>query len=182
VLEHLYTRTELAACLARVDRHLDRDGRFAFDVQLPDLQWLTRDPTRRWARTRFTHPRTGEQLYYSTNHVYDPISQIALIRLYYDPVDGTPGRVVLLSQRKYFPAELEALCAASGFVTVERYGDFAGAPLSGTADSQVVVCARRTDFLDGNRASGSISSSRNPAPNPVPRRGRARSPTRPRRR
>src|SRR5262249_17832381 len=111
VLEHLYTRTELAACLARVKAHLGPGGRFAFDVQLPDLRWLVRDPGKRWARTRFTHPRTGEKLWYSTNHDYDPISQIALIRLYYDPVDGGPGRVVMLSQRKYFPADLEALVA-----------------------------------------------------------------------
>jgi SAM-dependent methyltransferase len=155
VLEHLYTRVELAACLARVDAHLAPRGRFTFDVQMPDLVWLTRDPNKRWARTRFTHPRTGQKLWYSTNHDYDPVSQIALIRLFYDPVDGTPGHVVMLSQRKYFPAELEALCANSGFATVERYGDFAGAPLSGAADSQVLVCMRQREFLDGNRASGS---------------------------
>lgn len=153
VLEHLYTRVELAACLARVDAHLAKGGRFAFDVQMPDLVWLTRDPNKRWARTRFTHPRTGQKLWYSTNHDYDPVSQIALIRLYYDPVDGTPGHVVMLSQRKYFPAELEALCAAAGFATVERYGDFDDRPLSGAADSQVVVCMRQREFLVGNRGS-----------------------------
>jgi SAM-dependent methyltransferase len=182
VLEHLYTRTELAACLAGVERHLERNGRFAFDVQLPDLKWLSRDPDKRWAKTRFTHPRTGQKLFYSTNHVYDPVSQIALIRIYYDPVDGTPGRVVLLSQRKYFPAELEALCAASGFASVERYGDFFGAPLGATAESQVIVTMRLRDFLDGNRASATRSSTRNPARKSVPRRGRKSSPSSPRRR
>src|SRR5262249_29712293 len=34
VLEHLYTRGEVAACLAAVERHLAPDGAFAFDVQL----------------------------------------------------------------------------------------------------------------------------------------------------
>ncbi len=153
VLEHLYTRVELAACLARVAAHLAPRGTFTFDVQLPDLAWLIRDPHKRWAKTRFTHPRTGEKLFYSTNHDYDPISQIALIRLYYDPVDGTPGRVVMLSQRKYFPAELEALVAHAGFTVTARHGDFLGEPLSGRADSQVLTCVRSTDFLDGNRAS-----------------------------
>jgi hypothetical protein len=110
---------------------------------VPDPAWLARDPTRRWSRTRFTHPRTGERLVYSTNHDYDPIGQIALIRLYYDRADRRGRtRVVHLSQRKYFPAELEALVACSGFEVVERYGDFAGAPLDRTADSQVLVCAR----------------------------------------
>jgi SAM-dependent methyltransferase len=176
VLEHLYTRTDVAACLQRVAAHLAPGGALAFDVQLPDLQWLARDPSRRWARTRFTDPTTGRSMYYSTNHDYDPVSQIAMIRLYYEPAEaaassstgprarrgrrvaagaadpdrptGTPGpavapgetRVVQLSQRKFFPAELEALVAHAGFRVVARYGDFSFRPLDGSADSQVLVC------------------------------------------
>jgi SAM-dependent methyltransferase len=175
VLEHLYTRGEVHACLQRIAAHLAPGGAFAFDVQLPDLGWLLRDSTRRWARTRFTDPTTGRAMFYSTNHDYDPISQIALIRLYYDPADEPAGawprrrprathsvdgggdptaghsnlpvagsaggrRVVKLSQRKFFPAELEALVAHAGFRVVERYGDFSFRPLDATADSQVLVC------------------------------------------
>ncbi|HEY0479629.1 MAG TPA: class I SAM-dependent methyltransferase [Kofleriaceae bacterium] len=185
VLEHLYTRGEMTACLQRVAAHLEPGGAFAFDVQLPDLAWLARDSSRRWAKTRFTDPTTGRSMYYSTNHDYDPVSQIALIRLYYDPADepddagaddtsaddderdadepgdprvtpvgarnpsrppggpgGPPGatRVVQLSQRKFFPAELEALVAHAGFRVTERYGDFSFRPLDGTAESQVLVC------------------------------------------
>jgi SAM-dependent methyltransferase len=170
VLEHLYTRGEVTACLQRIAAHLDPGGAFAFDVQLPDLAWLIRDPTRRWAKTRFTDPTTGRAMYYSTNHDYDPVSQIALIRLYYEPADepaspagrqdgrgrrahsapaaGVAGaasrpastRVVKLSQRKFFPAELEALVASAGFRVTERYGDFSFRPLDGSAESQVLVC------------------------------------------
>ena len=141
VLEHLYTRGEVDACLRRVAAHLTPDGAFVFDVQLPDLAWLGRDPTRRWARTRFTHPTTKRRLIYSTNHDYDPVSQIALIRIYYDPADGAgPGRVVQLSQRKFFPAELEALVSQAGMRLVDRYGDFFFGPLGPGAESQVLVC------------------------------------------
>ena len=142
VLEHLYTRGEIDACLRCVAAHLEPGGLFAFDVQLPDLEWLARDPAKRWAKTRFTDPTTKRAMYYSTNHDYDPISQIAVIRLYYDPVDGAPGeaRVVKLTQRKFFPAELEALVAHAGFRVLERYGDFSFGPLDGRAESQVLVC------------------------------------------
>jgi SAM-dependent methyltransferase len=194
VLEHLYTRGEITACLQRIAAHLAPGGAFAFDVQLPDLAWLIRDPGKRWAKTRFTDPTTGRAMYYSTNHDYDPVSQIALIRLYYEPADdrpqpiergegaprlpggresrredvpgparrrgpparranssqvthatgaasrASPTRVVKLSQRKFFPAELEALVASAGFRVSERYGDFSFRPLDGTAESQVLVC------------------------------------------
>lgn len=152
VLEHLYTRVEVAACLRRVAAQLAPGGTFAFDVQLPDLLWLSRDPERRWARTRFKHPRTGEPLLYSTNHDYDPIAQIAFIRIYYDPDPSRPHRrrsrprVVHLSQRKFFPAELEALVAAGGFRVVERYGDFDGGPLVGGSESQILVCQKAKRF------------------------------------
>ena len=141
VLEHLYTRGELDACLRRVAAHLAPGGVFVFDVQLPDLAWLLRDPGKRWARTRFTDPTTKRPMLYSTNHDYDPISQIALIRLYYDPADGAgPGHVVQLSQRKFFPAELEALVSQAGMMVLERYGDFSFGPLGASAESQVLVC------------------------------------------
>ncbi len=142
--EHLYTRVEVAACLERVRACLADGGRFAFDVQNPDLRWLGRDPRKRWARTRFSHPTTGQSLYYSTNHIYDPVSQIAIIRLYYEPVDQ-PGteRVVHLSQRKFFPAELEALLWMGGFAIESRFGDFSRQPLDGDAESQVLVCRKR---------------------------------------
>ncbi|HTE52527.1 MAG TPA: methyltransferase domain-containing protein [Kofleriaceae bacterium] len=143
--EHLYTRVEVAACLERVRDHLEPGGRFVFDVQNPNLRWLSRDPSRRWARTVFRHPRTGKQLAYSTNHDYDPVSQIALIRLYYTPVGGGREKVVHLSQRKFFPAELEALVSHAGFAVDRRHGDFAGQPLDGDAESQVLVCRVRAD-------------------------------------
>jgi len=141
VLEHLYTRSELDACLRQVVAHLEPGGAFVFDVQLPDLAWLLRDPTKRWAKTRFTDPTTGRAMFYSTSHDYDPVSQIVMIRLYYDPVDGVgPSHVVKLSQRKFFPAELEALVAHAGLRVVARYGDFGFGPLDASADSQVLVC------------------------------------------
>jgi SAM-dependent methyltransferase len=149
VLEHLYTRVEIDACLRCVAAHLvdakgnRPGGAFAFDVQLPDLEWLTRDSTKRWAKTRFTDPTTGRAMLYSTNHDYDPVGQIALIRLYYEPVDGKgPTKIVKLSQRKFFPAELEALVAYAGLRVVERFGDFAWRPLDATAESQVLVCEK----------------------------------------
>jgi len=154
VLEHLYTRGELAACLARVAEHLAPGGAFAFDVQMPDLAWLSRDPTKRWAKTRFTDPSTGRATFYSTNHDYDPVNQIVTIRLYYDPVDGKAGsRIVKLTQRKYFPAELEALVAAAGFRVTGRYGDFFWAPLDGGAESQVLVVERANSIPKPRRKS-----------------------------
>ena len=143
--EHLYTRLEVRECLTSVREHLAPGGRLFFDVQNPDLRWLSRDPDKRWARTRFTHPRTGDRMIYSTNHEYDPVSQIVVIRLYYEPAPGSRAtpEVITLSQRKFFPAELEAVLDANGFDIEARYGDFHGSPLEGQSETQLIVCTAR---------------------------------------
>lgn len=143
--EHLYTPGDARACLARIRDALEPGGLFAFDVQNPDLEWLARDPKKRWARTEFCHPGTGEELVYTTNHTYDPVTQICVIRLYYGPRIAGPGRferTVLLSQRKFFPAELAEMIEANGFELVARYGGFRGEPLVAGTESQVLVCRR----------------------------------------
>jgi SAM-dependent methyltransferase len=148
--QHLYSHHDVAACLAGVRSLLSPTGKFAFDVLQPDLRWLTRDPRKRWARTVFHHPLTGEQLEYSTNQTYEPISQIAHIRIYYTSLDSPVGdagekpvRVVRLAHRQFFPAELEALLWASGFFIETRWGGFSGEPFDGHSESQVLLCTPR---------------------------------------
>ncbi len=145
--QHLYTHADVAACLGEVRALLSPTGRFAFDVLQPDLRWLTRSPTKRWARTRFKHPVTDEQLEYTTNQTYEPISQIAHIRIYYERLDSPDGdrhlRVVRLAHRQFFPAELEALLWAGGFTIESRWGGFSGEPFEGDSESQVLLCTPR---------------------------------------
>lgn len=165
VVEHLYTHADVGAFLRRVAAHLTPTGVLAFDVELPDVGWLARDPRRRWGRTRFTHPVTGEKLVYSSNHDYDPVTQIALIRIYYE-AEGRPTQIVKLSQRKFFPAELEGLLAAHGFEVLERFGDFDGAPLSGEAQSQVVLCRPIARRAATRSSSGSKAHRQSEKPSP----------------
>jgi len=146
-LQHLYSRDDLERFLAEIRRLLHPDGLFAFDVLNPDLQWLSRSSTKRWSRTRIKHPRSGERLIYSTNHDYDPASQVQWIRIFYEPDPKAPSaqasapRTISLTQRLYFPAELEALLHYNGFTLWHRAGGFDGQPLCPVSVEQV-ICAR----------------------------------------
>ncbi len=151
---HLYTIDALRAGFAQALRLLRPGGWFAFDVEFPDLDWLGWDPSVRHAITPFTHPATGERLVYSTNHTYDPATQICHIRIYYDrPQRGRgtisphhpPARPVAtfeLTHRQIFPQELRLFLLDAGFEIVRHDGGFDGEPLAAGADSQVVVCRR----------------------------------------
>jgi SAM-dependent methyltransferase len=152
---HLYTTEDVERCLAEVRRLLAPGGIFALDVVNPDPVWLARNPTRRFARTPFRHPTTGERLVYSTSHAYEPATQVAWIRLYYEPdprapsPSMSPSRIVTLAHRLFFPAELDALlhyngfevlCHAGGF-PAETAGVLDGEPLS-IVSAEQVICAR----------------------------------------
>ena len=150
-LMHLYTWQDLLACFREVARVLAPGGAFAFDVELPDLEWLTWDPDERHAVTRFVHPRTGQKLIYSTNHRYDPETQICHIRLYYDdaPPPGRrfvppprPRKLVHLAHREVFPEEVRLLIHAAGLRLEEHTGDFNGGPLGPGVQSQVLLCSK----------------------------------------
>lgn len=149
---HLYDREDLQRFFSSVRRHLAPGGRFCFDVLNPSLDWLTHDPKRRWSRTRFRHPSTGRLTYYTTNHVYDAATQIAWIRIYYDPADLPQGgdlppghiprsQVVRIAHRQFFPEELLLLLELHGFTVEKREGGFTGEPFSQECESQVCTCS-----------------------------------------
>jgi SAM-dependent methyltransferase len=140
-LMHLYTRADVEACFAVARRHLQKGGVFAFDVINPDLQWLSRDPTRRWARTRFRHPRTGERMIYTTTLEWAGPLQIAFMKIYYAPEAGSRReKVVELAHRYFFPREIEEICTYNGFALERHDGDFLGEPLSNESEQQVCIC------------------------------------------
>ena len=148
-LMHLYRWSELLACFREVHRVLEPGGTFALDVLLPDLEWLLWDPDQRHAITPFTHPRTGEELIYSTNHSYDPDTQVCHIRIYYDEnykgglrPRAKPLQVVHLAHRQIFPDELRALLAVAGFELESHTGDFLGLSLNRDVEVQVVVARK----------------------------------------
>ena len=158
---HLYNRADVERFLAVVKAHLAPGGTFAFDVMNPNLSWLTRDPHKRWARTRFKDPRTGKTWFYSTNHDYDAAAQLNWIRIYYDeepvgaraaaegPATGRSlpqrvrSRVIHLAQRQFFPEELLSLLHYNGFTVDKRDGGFAGEAFVSESDSQVCTCSIR---------------------------------------
>jgi SAM-dependent methyltransferase len=148
VLMHLYGWRDILTLFREVARVLEPGGSFAFDVLLPDFEWLRWDPDELHAVTHFVHPRTGEALIYSTNHVYDPDTQICHIRLYYhrdtdgDPPEGEPLKTVHLAHRQIFPEELRMFAGLVGLEIESHTGDFLDLSLSNEVEVQVVLCRK----------------------------------------
>jgi hypothetical protein len=130
----------------------------------PDLAWLSRDSTKRWARTRYKDPETGRAMVYSTQIVYDAPLQIAFMTIFYDRVDGkrAGARRTLLTHRHFFPRELEALMHYNGWRITRRDGNFSGGALEPESEQQILWCrpTPKKRAREGSRSRRKIADSR----------------------
>ena len=144
VFMHLYTRRDLARAFATVRHHLAPGGRFVFDVLMPDLRAMVRNPGRLYRGPRMTDPRTGAVYHYFESFEYDVVRQVQLVSMVFQSATELADlRVLPLSQRQFFPEELLALLDANGFALVSRWGGFDRSPLDGDSDSQIIVARVR---------------------------------------
>ncbi len=141
---HLYTRQALERGFATVRHHLEPKGRFAFDVLLPDPNSLAREPSKQYRGGEVPHPRDGSRYRYSEYFSYDPLAQIETVVMDSEhPDDDSRSFCTPLTQRQFFPAELEALLHYNGFAVESQTGDFKGATINASTESQVVIARLR---------------------------------------
>lgn len=147
---HLYTRPSVERFLARVRDHLHRDGRFVFDVSVPEPEELARTPDRIHRTPPFLYPGVG-MVRYGERFDYDPFRQVLFVTMEFDPARGEPW-VTPLAHRQFFPMELEALLHYAGFKIEKVEGDFDG-PVRPTTKTLVFTAkARRSSFSSSTGA------------------------------
>ncbi len=142
VILHLYSLAEIEAFFARVREHLSDDGEFVLDVSVPAPEDLSGDSGRRYKGPPVRDPETGETLRYSEVFAYDPVRQILTVVAEFRGKDRQYWRVPL-TQRQFFPAELEALLYYNGFDDIRFEPDFASAHAATDVDSLAIRCRLR---------------------------------------
>jgi len=144
---HLYTRQDVERFCARVLAHLTPRGRFVVDVSVPVPEELARTPDKLQRTPRFKHPSTGEVVRYGERFDYDPLRQVLLVSMEFEP-KGRPKDAWMtpLAHRQFFPQELEALLHYNGLEVVDVHGDFVRAAPEQDAAELVYHCRRRRGF------------------------------------
>ena len=131
---------DVERCLAAVRAHLDVRGRFIMEVYNPSLEILSRHEDERSPFLEYDHPDGDGTVRVEFSSRYDQATQVLHLTLHYSipGVSGEPREHV--SNRMYFPRELDALLKYNGFEVVEKYGDFEGKAFESGDEYQVVVC------------------------------------------
>lgn len=137
-LWHLHDSSDFEACMDVVRRHLSPQGTFYLDVFVPGLDFLTRDPARRYPAFAYFDD-SGELQTVTQAYRYEQDTQIARTVHYRGKTDEVVGG---LNLRMYFPRELDALLAYNGLEVVEKLGSWKREQFGPTSQHQLYRCRR----------------------------------------
>ena len=139
-LGHLLHWRDFVACLTCVRRHLAPGGRFLLDYFNPLLGLLTCAPEERSPVAEFEDPEGEGLVTVSESSAYDSASQINHVRWYWRFASHpNEENVTDLPMRVYYPQELDALFALSGFQIEAKYGGYDETLFSSLSRQQLVV-------------------------------------------
>lgn len=142
VLMHLLEKEEQLKALNNVYDHLNCNGRFIFDVFVPDLKQLIHGLENKLDFEGEYAPGKKIRRYASTNP--DLIRQIIEVcfHMEWDDETGKKSEDWNLPLRFFFRYELEHLIERSRFTEYEIFGDYQGNPLDRQSREFVVVCRK----------------------------------------
>lgn len=125
-------------CLTCIKKHLKPNGGFIFDAFNPNLNILTRDPSKSYLSAEYQDPDGGGLVTVYETTKYDKANQILLWRLSYSILDKPHSNEMEL--RIFFPQELDALLKYNGFKIKAKYGDFDPVPYTSDSRRQIFIC------------------------------------------
>lgn len=127
-------------CLVAVRDHLEVGGRFIMEVYNPSMEILNRPEDERSPFLEYDHPDGIGTVQVEFSSRYNEAAQVLHLTLHYS-IPGVPGEPTEhVSNRMYFPQELNALLKYNGFEVEEKYGDFSGKAFESGDNHQIVVC------------------------------------------
>jgi SAM-dependent methyltransferase len=137
-LQHLLTAQDLAQFFERLRAHLLPGGLFAFDLHLPQVALLARDPSERFGVEEGPTTADGQRVIAEQSR-YDPLTQVWTQTWTLANGQGDT-RELSLELRQFFPEELRALLQREGFQVTQRWAGFAQEALSTSSLRQVLLC------------------------------------------
>jgi SAM-dependent methyltransferase len=129
---------DIENCLSCIKDHLNKDGRFIFDVFNPNLEILTRDPSKKYKRIGYPDPDGKGNVTVTGTHHYDKATQIMHYTSYHRIKNEET--VQKLKLRIFFPQELDMLLNYNGFKIDFKYGNYDEKPFNSDSKWQIVIC------------------------------------------
>jgi len=144
VLSHVIETSDQLSLLNQVNKHLNPDGIFIFDLYVPNLSMLLKGINN---LTDFdSEYEKGKKLKRIVNMHADLINQISHVnmKLIWDENNEEVQKDWNFKMRYFFRFELEHLIKRSNLELIQIYGDFKGNGLNSDSKEFIVVCRKGT--------------------------------------
>lgn len=128
-ISNVLTQDEQIACFANAARHLSAGGRFAIELEVPDLRRL---PPGQDASVFAVQPG------YIGLDTVDPLRQI-IVSHHFRFGEGREARLFRSPHRYAWPAELDLMAKLTGFELEARHADWVGSPFTAESRSHISV-------------------------------------------
>lgn len=128
-ISNVLTQEEQIACFANAARHLSAGGRFAIELEVPDLRRL---PPGQDASVFAVQPG------YIGLDTVDPLRQI-IVSHHFRFGEGREARLFRSPHRYAWPAELDLMAKLTGFELEARHADWVGSPFTAESRSHISV-------------------------------------------
>jgi trans-aconitate methyltransferase len=142
-ISHLHDLEDIEACFSCVKSHLAREGRFIIDMFVPKMEYLMRDPSKRYPVREYPDPDGNGTVTVSESNVYDDATQINRITWYYDIGGGKKQITKENNMRIFYPQELDALLKYNGFTIETKFGSYDETPFRSDSKHQLPICNKR---------------------------------------
>ncbi len=143
VMMHVIEKEEQIRALNNVYRHLNKNGRFIFDVFVPDLKHLIKGfDNFRDFEGEYEPGRLIRRIVSSEPDLINQVIQVKF-HLEWEEQDGVKHDDWTFPMRFYFRYELEHLIERSEFPEYRISGDYKGSALDRDSKEFVVVCRKQ---------------------------------------
>lgn len=132
---------DIENCLKCIKKHLNRNGRFIFNIFNPNLEILQRDPSNKDYVYNYPNPSGEGVVLVSESNRYDKATQINYIKSYHRIENKEIVKDLKL--RMFFPQELDAVLYYNDFIIDDKYGTFDEKPFLSESNDQIVICHKK---------------------------------------
>ncbi|MFA9558273.1 class I SAM-dependent methyltransferase [Evansella sp. AB-rgal1] len=144
--QHFLTNEAQDRLLTSVNKHLEIDGVFVFNIRFPSPEELLQPSTEEYWKT-YVDPETHNTVVVSTISSYDSLRQIqhyTTIRKYKNNQGVlVDEKITNISLRYVFPQEMERMLFSNGFEIEHIYKDWAGNPITNDSYEMIYVCKKK---------------------------------------
>jgi len=138
-LQNTYSIEEISKVFRVVDKHLDDEGVFVFDVFHPNIHFIVKGEKKYRIIEKFKLD-SGEEIIISEKGKYDSSNQIYRLRWKFKI--GNKVKYQKLDMRCFYPLEMDLHIMYNNFKVIEKFGDFSLNKFTSDSNKMIYLCKK----------------------------------------